>query len=84
MEKDQRKLIYKLAQDGPWKELELGNEVFPISSPYLEVLAHSSQESIFAIQFSARSCHIDSPENFNFLNQFEYSLTESFLCTEKD
>ena len=48
-----------------------------MSFPYLKVLVHSSQESIFAIEFSARSCHIDSPENFNFLIQFEYSLS---LC----
>ena len=45
------------------KKIELGNEVLSISSPYLEVLVHSSQESIFAIEFSAKCCHIDSLEN---------------------
>ena len=77
MEEGQRKLIYKLAEDGHWKELELGSEVLPASSLYLKVLVRSSQKSIFEVEFSARSCHIDSdsPEQFNFLIQFEYSLS---------
>ena len=38
MEEGQRKLICKLAEDGHWKELELGSEVLPASSLYLKVL----------------------------------------------
>lgn len=54
MEGSEQKLIYKLASDGPWKELGLEKEVLSISSPYLEALVHSSQESTFATEFSAR------------------------------
>lgn len=67
MEVGQRKLISKLDLDGPWKKVMTGKcEVLSISSSYLEVLVHSSQESIFAIEISAKSCHTDSPENLIF------------------